>query len=128
MKRRILIGAAALTVASALTARAAEPGEFVLPVCDSPDSLAVIATGERDSKALGDAFDALRAASKLSCVTAGPIAGTWVIDGTKRAMNVGILPVGIDAQPHLQVWSPRFQLIGPLQVQLRQAETKRAAN
>ena len=122
------IAVAAVLAAASCASIAAAGVDFTLPVCDSQDSLHVAVTGEKHGKAMSEVFDGLRAAGKLACAQPGPLPGTWVLDGNKRAMLVGILPVGVDAQSYLQVWNPRFQLIGPLRVERLSGGTQAPSN
>jgi len=108
--------AAVATLCAGAAAAAADVGEFIVPVCDSRSSIVVSVKGASQVKDASAALEALADAGKLTCATPGPIAATWVLDGTPKAMLVGTLPAGVDSLPYLQVWSPRFRLIGPLVV------------
>ena len=111
MKRfTVLTALAVLSVgASAAT------GEALVHICESKDSLVISASNKKGTKELGEAFAALPQ-DKPPCAAVGPHQGVWVLDGTKSAVQVGVIPVGESAQPHLLVQKPRYRLI-PLLVE-----------
>jgi hypothetical protein len=121
MKAVHRIAVTAFLAATSLAASAAaspKPGELIVPVCGTADSVVVTVSSKDAIKVANDALEALFKAGKPMCATPGPIAGAWVLDGSLKAMNVGIIPAGLDSAPHLLVQSPRYQLVGPLTVEV----------
>lgn len=113
-------GRLATLVALAVTAGVvhADPlHELVRPVCDEPGTEVVVTVPADQAEAVGKVIHGLQTDRKGVCIQRGPIEGAWVIDGTRKAMLVGILPVGVDTQPYLQVFTP-YKLIGPLKVDI----------
>ncbi|MFG6488293.1 hypothetical protein ACG04R_16520 [Roseateles sp. BYS78W] len=118
-----MLGRLAIISALAATAsvvHASDVGEFTRPVCGEAARI-VVAVPANKRQAVNEVLERLQAAGKGGCVQRGPIAGTWVLEGNRNAMLVGILPVGVDEQPYLQVFTP-YQLLGPLKVDVVKAD------
>jgi hypothetical protein len=112
--RRILIGAAAL--AAAFAAHAADQTQVDVPVCGSAERLVITAKTVKVGQAVAEQLAKLK---QPVCAVAGPHAGAWLIDGTQKAMQVGVIPYG-DASG-LLVASPKYTVLAPLAVRV---ETK----
>jgi hypothetical protein len=87
-----------------------------LPVCSSGERLVITAKTDKVGQAVAEQLAKLK---QPACAVAGPHTGAWLIDGTQKAMQVGVIPYG-DASG-LLIASPEYTVLAPLAVRV---ETK----
>lgn len=93
---------AAALAATTLSAYAQVDGEFIRPVCGT-DSILVVSVQAEHSKDVTHVLESLGKADRGHCVQPGSLAGTWVLEGTRKSMFVGIMPVGAAGESFLRV-------------------------